>query len=57
MAGLEVYITDQICQLLLKVLSLQSFTGGRVTSTSFLARHTKQGSEIKPARITFQILL
>lgn len=57
MAGLEVYITDQICQLLLKVLSLQSFTGGRVTSTSFPARHMKQGSEIKPARIIFQILL
>lgn len=57
MAQLVVYVTDQIYQLLLKVLSLQSFTVGTVTSTVFPARHTKQDPEIKPAKIIFQILL
>lgn len=55
MAGLEVYVTD--LPFVSKILSLQSFTGGRISSTSFPARHMKQDSEIKPARIIFQILL
>lgn len=57
MAGLEVYVTDQTYQFLPKVLTLQSFSGRRITSTSFPAKHMKQDSEIKPARIIFQILL
>lgn len=57
MAGLEVYVTDQIYQFLPEVLTLQNFTGGRITNTSFPARHMKQDSEIKPARIMLQILL